>query len=132
MTRPCDGSGLVGLRSCDDRDLEVLRQLDQAKDEVAPEERHSRHGRTMHEDLGDTVAAREVDEGIGGIFPRKDVRLDVQVARESQMLLHSLTNCRVEPLKISRRAYEDREAVGLQVVGNAAAAADHGCRRSRR
>lgn len=103
--------------------MHVLSEADDLHDKVAAEEEgQSLFGGLGDEDLGDSVAAREVDEGDGRVFAFEDARFDVKLAGEIEVLFDGGAT----GIGGSRRQDGDGEAIGFQVIGDAPAAADKG------
>lgn len=113
---------LIGLNSlsCTFRNhgyLAIFGQADDVhRDASGTQESELALGRLGQKDLGDGVAAGEVDQRFGGVRAFEHAGFDVQFAREFKMLL--------QRDGIGRGHDADREAIGFQIIRDAASAAD--------
>ena len=102
---------------CDDRYLAILGQSNDIHGHAArAEERKLALRRLGKKNLRDGVATGEVDQRFRGVRAFEHSRFDMQFARELQMLF--------ERDRIGRRHHADGETIGLQIIGDAPAAAD--------
>ena len=74
--------------------------------------------------MRDAVEVREFDQRLGDVLPLQHARLDVQVAREVQMMLHRLAIASGHVVQVDFARYRHGETVGMQIVRHAFAAAN--------
>ncbi len=109
---------LIDLKSlCYDGYLAVLRKAhDVHRHAAAAEKREMALGWLREKDLRDGVAAGEVDQSFGGVLAFEHAGFNVQSTGEFEMLF--------EGDGIGRGHDADGETIGLEIIGDAAAAAE--------
>ena len=98
-------------------------------DQVAAERRQNRFAlRPAEEDLGDSIETCEGDEGFGGVFAGDEPGFEVKVAGEVQVFLNDFALWIGQMAEVAFRGDENGEALALQIIRDALAAADDGGR----